>query len=67
MDYSCAMGYFSIPLAKMQKKSYKISLLILIKLPKLGKDYQPVELQDKMDFIPVFPRLQELPGNPAHL
>jgi 2-polyprenyl-3-methyl-5-hydroxy-6-metoxy-1,4-benzoquinol methylase len=81
MDYGCAMGYFSIPLAKMTGSTGKVYCVdiqekMLVKLKKravrhgvspiiktlqVGKNYNPVELKDKLDFVLLFMVAHEVP------
>jgi 2-polyprenyl-3-methyl-5-hydroxy-6-metoxy-1,4-benzoquinol methylase len=81
MDYGCAMGYFSIPIAsmtgkngkvycvdiqnkmleKLQKRAVKYNVSPIIKTLKVGKDYNPVELREKLDFVLLFYVVHEVP------
>lgn len=81
MDYGCAMGYFSIPLAKMtgshgkvycvdiqdkmltklKKRSVKYNVSSVIKPLQVGKDYDTIKLQGKLDFILIFMVVHEVP------
>jgi ubiquinone/menaquinone biosynthesis C-methylase UbiE len=82
MDYGCAMGYFSIPLARMtgpqgkvycvdiqekmlaklQKRAVKYNVSDVIKPLQVGKDYNPVELKEKLDFVLLFFVVHEVPN-----
>ena len=81
MDYGCAMGYFSIPLARMtgakgtvycvdiqekmlaklQKRAVKYNVSSVIKLLQAGKNFNPVELLEKLDFVLLFAVVHEVP------
>jgi 2-polyprenyl-3-methyl-5-hydroxy-6-metoxy-1,4-benzoquinol methylase len=81
MDYGCAMGYFSIPLAKMTGSAGKVYCVdiqekMLVKLKKravrygvsptiktlqVGKNYNPSELKNKLDFVLLFMVAHEVP------
>ena len=74
MDYGCAMGYFSIPLAKMtgpkgivycvdilQKRAIKYNVSGVIKPLEVGKNYNPDELTGKLDFVLLFFVVHEVP------
>ncbi|OFY47383.1 MAG: hypothetical protein A2Y87_09215, partial [Bacteroidetes bacterium RBG_13_46_8] len=81
MDYGCAMGYFSIPLAqmtgvkgtvycvdiqekmlaKLQKRAAKYNVSDVIKPLQAGKDFNPDELLEKLDFVLLFAVVHEVP------
>jgi 2-polyprenyl-3-methyl-5-hydroxy-6-metoxy-1,4-benzoquinol methylase len=81
MDYGCAMGYFSIPLAKMtgtkgtvycvdiqekmlvklKKRAIRLGVSPIIKTLQVGKNYNPSELKDKLDFVLLFMVAHEVP------
>lgn len=81
MDYGSAMGYFSIPLAKMtgttgrvycvdiqekmlsnlKRRAVKFGVSGVITPLQVGVDYQPVDLQDKLDFMLLFAVVHEVP------
>lgn len=81
MDYGCAMGYFSIPLAKMtgsqgtvycvdiqekmlenlQRRAVKFNVSAVIKPLKVGKNFNPDELLEKLDFVLLFAVVHEVP------
>ncbi|MCE5345022.1 MAG: class I SAM-dependent methyltransferase [Bacteroidales bacterium] len=81
MDYGCAMGWFSIPLAKMtgshgkvycvdiqakmlenlNKRAVKFNVDNVIQTIQVGKDYNPDELIDRLDFILLFAVVHEVP------
>jgi 2-polyprenyl-3-methyl-5-hydroxy-6-metoxy-1,4-benzoquinol methylase len=81
MDYGCAMGYFSIPLAKMtgstgkvycvdiqdkmltklKKRAVKHGVSPVIKTLQVGKNYNPAELKNKLDFVLLFMVAHEVP------
>lgn len=81
MDFGCAMGYFSIPLAKMtgstgkvycvdiqekmlvnlKKRAVKHGVSPVIKTLQVGKNYNPTELQNQLDFVLLFMVAHEVP------
>ena len=81
MDYGCAMGYFSIPLARMtgpsgtvycvdiqekmlsnlRKRAEKYDVSGVIKLLEPGKNFNPLELADMLDFVLLFFVVHEVP------
>ena len=81
MDYGCAMGYFSIPLAqmtgtkgtvycvdiqekmlaKLQKRAVKYYVSNVIKPLQVGKNFNPGELLEKIDFALLFAVVHEVP------
>lgn len=81
MDYGPAMGYFSIPLAKMvdgqgmvycvdiqekmlaqlNKRAAKFGVSSRVKTLLVGKDYNPTELRDTIDFVLLFAVVHEVP------
>jgi len=81
LDYGCAMGYFSLPLAKMtgpkgnvycvdlqegmlkklQKRADKAGVGSIIKTRQVGKTYNALELQNKIDFTLLFAVAHEVP------
>jgi ubiquinone/menaquinone biosynthesis C-methylase UbiE len=81
MDFGCAMGYFSIPLAqmtgsqgkvycvdiqekmlaKLQKRAIKYGVSSVIKPLLVGKDYNVIELHEKLDFALLFMVVHEVP------
>jgi 2-polyprenyl-3-methyl-5-hydroxy-6-metoxy-1,4-benzoquinol methylase len=81
MDYGSAMGYFSIPLAKMtgssgvvycvdiqqkmleklQSRALKHGVSDIVKPLLIGKNYNPEELSQKLDFILLFAVVHEVP------
>jgi ubiquinone/menaquinone biosynthesis C-methylase UbiE len=81
MDFGCAMGYFSIPLAKMtgeqgkvycvdiqekmlvklQLRAIKYGVSDIIKPLLAGKNYNPVNLNDTLDFALLFMVVHEVP------
>lgn len=81
IDFGCAMGYFSIPLARLTGPNGKVFCVdiqekMLQKLKKrtknkrmegiieprlIGKDYNPAELQNRLDFVLLFSVVHEVP------
>lgn len=81
MDYGCAMGYFSIPMAhmtgtqgtvycvdiqekmldKLQKRAVKYGVSSIIKTFQVGKSYNAVDLNGKLDFVLLFAVVHEVP------
>ena len=81
MDYGCAMGYFSIPLAKMtgstgkvycvdiqekmltklKKRAEKHGVSPSVKTLQVGKNYNPTELKNQLDFVLLFMVAHEVP------
>lgn len=81
MDYGCAMGYFSVPLARMtgnkgkvycvdiqdkmlsnlERRAKKYSVDNIIKPLRIGKNYNPDQLREKLDFILLFAVVHEVP------
>lgn len=81
MDYGSAMGYFSIPLAKMagkegcvycvdiqskmleklEKRAVKYGVSDNIKPLLVGKNYNPLDFKEKLDFVLMFAVVHEVP------
>ena len=81
MDYGCAMGWFSIPMAgmigshgkvycvdlqakmleKLNKRAVKFNVDNVIQTKQVGKDYNPDELIEKLDFVLLFAVVHEVP------
>jgi 2-polyprenyl-3-methyl-5-hydroxy-6-metoxy-1,4-benzoquinol methylase len=81
LDFGSAMGYFSLPLARMtgatgtvycvdiqekmlgnlQKRAYKAGVAQIIKPLLVGKNYNPAELYNKIDFVLLFAVVHEVP------
>jgi 2-polyprenyl-3-methyl-5-hydroxy-6-metoxy-1,4-benzoquinol methylase len=81
MDYGCAMGYFSIPMAKMtgstgkvycvdiqdkmltrlKKRAIRQGVSSIIKTLRVGENYNPAELKNKLDFVLLFMVAHEVP------
>lgn len=81
MDYGSAMGWFSIPMARMtgsqgtvycvdiqakmleklNKRAAKFKVDNIIQTLQVGKDFNPDELAEKLDFILLFAVVHEVP------